>query len=1041
MSTMATAREIVSRHFANITEIDEQVIRGEKRYGDRCYAVAYVDFADDIIERANHLEEFQERVMGDDFFGAPEQLRWNNYLYIVAGSKSVAQDGFTVAKARIEADKEYARKRVVSEDELESLLGDSKLFDTEKLAVSKDVVADWSSRLTNAGLDALLDKPTPRTEVVERIGKKDAARASSPAKAKALSALDEQLSKAHLRSLEITRFRPVHDGKAYTFGSVTLIVGPNGSGKTSLLEAIEHLYCGFNRRLGEISGQKIKGIFANLETSTAFDIMATSDTGRIKARCLAWYRRDERLAKQIVEGFTRYNFLDTDAAFRLSTELEPGDISKDLSRLLIGAEASTLWEYLGKISSDLENAWSKSDERLADERKRAALIEVEHKRLQQLPSQGNTLSAMYRAALPTIGWIGAGSGAGSTTERERIPLNAAMQHLNVLLATDAPGSTTKRGVESRVTAIAGALGRASDFHSQLQAEEQQTKKALADSNKLKVQVGVLNRWLEYCTASFSTALAAKGAAQVAVESTGAILGRFVTGNIPTVKNEFANVPLDVAEASAHELASSTTASIATLEASIKGFGQLEAARAHAAQQLKDAAILLLQHGHSARECPVCGTDHTPEALLSKIEAITAKVTSSTELRDVNQSLEASRTSLAGAQQRLRELSTLRQAAQQLRVSVSTATGEIVERLNVARGEAEGAALRLKTTQETLAALARNGLTEREYVDLRSRASAFLEGVGDIDAVAVVTSLRDSKESLGRKAETELIALRTRMENASAEIALIVDELDSPSWPQPSEQKRDFNALLEMRAHVALLSSHLKSLTGYVQIGDDVSFVELRQSLLGVTTALDEALHAIASEAGASEALRTIGRDLNDSKLLIGNLLERTGAQKAALDALKLLIKESSLEDATQEALHTIAYQINDVFGRIHAPREYEYNGDGNNLLRTRESHERRTLEQVSTGQRAAFALSIFLALNLTARSAPPVLLIDDPIAHIDDLNALSFMDYLRDLAVRSKRQIFFATADSRVAALFEKKFAFLGSNEFKTIRLARRAEA
>jgi chromosome segregation protein len=105
-------------------------------------------------------------------------------------------------------------------------------------------------------------------------------------------------------------------------------------------------------------------------------------------------------------------------------------------------------------------------------------------------------------------------------------------------------------------------------------------------------------------------------------------------------------------------------------------------------------------------------------------------------------------------------------------------------------------------------------------------------------------------------------------------------------------------------------------------------------------------------------------------------------------------------------------------------------------LRTANGHDARTLDEISTGQRAAFALSIFLARNRTAASAPPVLLIDDPIAHIDDLNALSFLDYLRDLAVNSGRQIFFATADTRVASLFSKKFSFLGES-FKTINLVR----
>ena len=140
------------------------------------------------------------------------------------------------------------------------------------------------------------------------------------------------------------------------------------------------------------------------------------------------------------------------------------------------------------------------------------------------------------------------------------------------------------------------------------------------------------------------------------------------------------------------------------------------------------------------------------------------------------------------------------------------------------------------------------------------------------------------------------------------------------------------------------------------------------------------------------------------------------------------------------ALDAIRLQINDAFGRIHSPSEYEYAGGNEHLLQTRDGHTSRTLEEVSTGQRAAFALSIFLALNLTAKSAPQLMLIDDPIAHIDDLNALSFLDYLRDLAVHSRRQILFATADSRIAALFEKKFAFLGTAAFQKIELTRRPE-
>jgi chromosome segregation protein len=64
------------------------------------------------------------------------------------------------------------------------------------------------------------------------------------------------------------------------------------------------------------------------------------------------------------------------------------------------------------------------------------------------------------------------------------------------------------------------------------------------------------------------------------------------------------------------------------------------------------------------------------------------------------------------------------------------------------------------------------------------------------------------------------------------------------------------------------------------------------------------------------------------------------------------------------------------------------------------------------------------------------MLIDDPIAHIDDFNALSFLDYLRTLAIDRNRQIFFATANDKIAALFERKFDFLGE-DFQRFNLTR----
>lgn len=64
-------------------------------------------------------------------------------------------------------------------------------------------------------------------------------------------------------------------------------------------------------------------------------------------------------------------------------------------------------------------------------------------------------------------------------------------------------------------------------------------------------------------------------------------------------------------------------------------------------------------------------------------------------------------------------------------------------------------------------------------------------------------------------------------------------------------------------------------------------------------------------------------------------------------------------------------------------------------------------------------------------------MMDDPVTYADDLNTLSFFDYLRELVEQSGRQVFFATANTDVAFLFAKKFAYLGPDTFKRFEFKR----
>jgi exonuclease SbcC len=139
----------------------------------------------------------------------------------------------------------------------------------------------------------------------------------------------------------------------------------------------------------------------------------------------------------------------------------------------------------------------------------------------------------------------------------------------------------------------------------------------------------------------------------------------------------------------------------------------------------------------------------------------------------------------------------------------------------------------------------------------------------------------------------------------------------------------------------------------------------------------------------------------------------------------------------EEALQQNRTGIETIFSHIHSPVEFRGLGSRWSTLVRKADGSEAKLSEISAGQRAAFALSIFLAQNAQLTVAPPVVLMDDPIAHVDDLNSLSFLDYLREVVLTGRRQIFFSTASDKLATLFQRKFDFLGPGGFRRIDLTR----
>jgi exonuclease SbcC len=164
---------------------------------------------------------------------------------------------------------------------------------------------------------------------------------------------------------------------------------------------------------------------------------------------------------------------------------------------------------------------------------------------------------------------------------------------------------------------------------------------------------------------------------------------------------------------------------------------------------------------------------------------------------------------------------------------------------------------------------------------------------------------------------------------------------------------------------------------------------------------------------------------------------------SVINKVNFIIEKRLPEFYTQKFLTDHSEVISEIFGRIHSPKEFsgvQLMKGGLGLMPIRKLDDSPApITKLSTGQRTALVLSVFIAMNSMLDNAPKILIFDDPVAYVDDLNILSFLDYLRTLTLESDRQIFFATASEKISNHFSSKFDFLPDNYegFKRVDLVR----
>lgn len=1016
---------ILRGRYPDLEDVGRGVFRGVDRFGTREYAIRYFDLNDRLAATVPMLKRYQEEVLSEMYFSTrvATDLRWSHYLYFVTSDEEASRTEFGRLKTTIEADREYARKQVIREGDMPALLAKGGSAAAPTGAMPLDLATTWSNTLEQHGLGFILDDDISVPDAVRRIvaGTKD--KAARPISPMALLPAEMAAAGHFLKRLTIKGFRPHPEQKDHPLGRVNLIVGSNGVGKTSLLEAIEFGYCGRNRR----SSVLLDRTSITLELAgSAEKLSSTTDAARLRARHSNWYAKTELKKVSIHDSFGKVNFLDTDAAVNLSVSASSDQIGADVTRLVLGAAAESLADRLRRVVDQVHEELKglRRDKTTNEQLRVAAAGRVDA--IKKAPKLSDSLFLELLAALTRLGWLQHPEEKGGMASL-RESLQEAVSAAELLRQSSV--DVLHSDLHSALQLLAN-LNEEADKAAALDERAKAVKIDLAKAKRAAQatadRIAAIDALLPYARVDFARLIKEARERQDSLRARTARLA-LVPENVNENTAEHLldqrfEAAVSSVEARAEELERWLTTNRASLQALEKSQNSLTVLT----QRLRATALDILQRVPNPDHCPVCHTEFESGQLLVRM------------MSDVDGSTSEQaallQTEIAGANEALIGIRSAQSALESMRTFLGDNAQSATVREALAQIERERVSLErerasLEAAQSQVHQLQTDGLSSE---DLSGRLLEIgLTELPSLDELEVMQTgnkeaLSTSQEASNKSLE-ESNDVQRECEALAARLSINLPDSAEALAKVVSRQVSDIEAALGAR----------QALTSILTIGSGTTADEIAINLSAAQLVVAKVATAVEQE-GANDAaldkeakaVEGLNAKIEACETKIGNLVD-------AEHVLETLTRQSSGGELTNQILGENAQEIARTFASIHMPNEFELSSEHGTLaIVRRQTGAKVELDQMSTGQRAAFALSLFLAMNGRLRSGPPVLLFDDPVAHVDDINVLSFLDHLRHLTISGSRQIFFATADTKLAGLFRHKFRFLGE-EFKELSLSR----
>lgn len=995
--------------FTHFEPINDTLYKGNYQINDKLAGIYFFNFSERISEE--DFEELQYKYLAEEFYKNEDSLQWNIYLLFI--NSTIDEE----LKSKILSNDKYARKLIFQESEF------LDYFELEKSNETSlpDIVSEWKKELESVDLQEVYSESS-YVDAVANFLENSTIKEVNEGASRDLSSIPtiERIANISLKD----NYRGFPLVRNFDFGAVNLINGANGTGKTSLLESIELILTGKSNRNSDKDEEA--GSISAILNNDIEEVYTPYDTSKYKSRDIKWYNRNHLVrGNNCYQSFNQFNFFNTDAAYQFASSDHEDQINESLKQIVLGAEYTFLRDRIQgfegrlrpelnslekglKEQSDLVTHHSQlikdlnSDKNLEDIKKNIADNILTLKYKNTLSIDNYSISNLYINEIKT--------------EIEYILNQNLVFNLNTL-------NKLRSQIDEQLDTVSTLKDKYNERIAQRIDFLNQQKTLEVNRDKIK---SILKYFAIEDLRSIEDIEEQLQKHNLKISKLEKIRKDFSILNLDSFLNE--KKGFEDLQNSKNEDFQKVNTDRKEIENEIRILSENFSAVEDILNKIKLLGKDFLSHNEHSQNCPLCEQQIFHNELSDKLDEDFKNNLDKSILEGKSKKLSELKTKEANLTSELKTLNALKFIAQEEVLGYGTlSVKEIAVRLNSILDE-EASVIQSKTKiEKTLAQVTAIGGSVSEFKSLREEIGTYLNTNTSFEKIDIGNLLLQFEDDIKKIVNT--------IEKLSQENDLLISDLNKSL--QQKETKNDISEILdEIKSQdekvKAVERSFIKIKT-YLNLQDDLSISELSKDLY----VLEENIKSLRDSENRQNELQRVTKELEDAKSFITeNTFKYTRLEKAVkvLQELKSNDGESVLADYFDKNLK----EIKDIFKAIHAPQEFtDLKFENKRLVLYKNEGNKYSVNQISTGQRAALVISIFISLNRKLKNGPNIIIFDDPVTFIDDFNALSFLDFIRYFIVKENKQIFFATANKKFSTLFKKKFEFLGEGFFKEFELKR----